>query len=736
MKIGNLRQKGNLYGRLLAAISMCVSLTLLISICIYYFYYTGIEKTRAFRSDLSNLSQTSKAIIHLNEVSQSLSFQLYRNSMIANLLYYSKPDIYDVTAAMLELRNYVNSMPFINSIYVYNSHSGLFYVVSNDGRDGIYQEDELYDQEMLGMMNDFKEIKPFVPISRVLEGQGNTGPTPVHTFVAFDAINREHTVDSAVVVNISAAWSNREAPASSSYSYILDDRGRFLSGTELEQLQLTDKEQQNIIGRITGNAENYFVEHFRGTRSLISFTSPDSLGWQYVRITPYELITEKTRSLLQMTLLIALGILLAGLVVSSLLSKRLYKPIGQMVDEMQLLENEKRDSLFTLRQNALRDLILNAKKPALQRFGISIQLESGYRLALLRIDHFQELCKSSSFSITPYKFAIMNIASEICSPAYRVEGIDMNDDSVLLLLNAQGDERLQDDGQMEALLGQCREACLEYIKIGVSGSYSPLYQDEALLHQVYTEVREASLHRFFLGYGSLINSMAITGLERDGYTYPVDVEKNLIEAVAGGKAEEALSYWTELVSSTKNYHFHASRLALSRLSVTLKSVVNNMQKRSALSLEGLPEVPDYTEYETADELQTAFTQWLEEFSERLAYKKNTKQSDLVRQINEKIEGSFADPDLNLNRIADELGMSPVYISRIYKQQTLSTIMDSVVQVRMQEVCRLLEETDLSVSSIAERTGFTSSSYLHRMFKRHLNVTPIEYRRSVKLAGSR
>ncbi|WP_233476234.1 helix-turn-helix domain-containing protein [Paenibacillus sonchi] len=110
-------------------------------------------------------------------------------------------------------------------------------------------------------------------------------------------------------------------------------------------------------------------------------------------------------------------------------------------------------------------------------------------------------------------------------------------------------------------------------------------------------------------------------------------------------------------------------------------------------------------------------------------RKNSKQHDLVRQINQKINEAYMEPSLSLNQIADELDMSPIYISRLYKQQTLTSIVDVILEVRMREVCSLLENTGLPVTTIAERCGFTSSSYLHRMFKRSFGTTPTDYRRS-------
>lgn len=74
-------------------------------------------------------------------------------------------------------------------------------------------------------------------------------------------------------------------------------------------------------------------------------------------------------------------------------------------------------------------------------------------------------------------------------------------------------------------------------------------------------------------------------------------------------------------------------------------------------------------------------------------------------------------------------MSPIYVSRLYKQQTMSTIVDVIQQLRIRKACELLEQTDWSVADVAEQTGFASSSYFHRMFKRSLGVTPTDFRRS-------
>jgi LacI family transcriptional regulator len=51
----------------------------------------------------------------------------------------------------------------------------------------------------------------------------------------------------------------------------------------------------------------------------------------------------------------------------------------------------------------------------------------------------------------------------------------------------------------------------------------------------------------------------------------------------------------------------------------------------------------------------------------------------------------------------------------------------IVRIRMERAARLLRETDLPLSEIASRAGFTSSIYLSKAFKHHTGVSPREFR---------
>lgn len=739
MKNNDIRRKRLLYGKLLTTITLCISLTLLVSTFIYYTYYIGVEKTQTFRSDLRDLTQTGKKVVNLAEVAQTLSFQLYRTSTISHLLFYNKPSIFEVTAAMSDLGNYLNSMPYIESIYVYNPNNDTVYISAAQGQSGVYNTGELEDTEIIQMLNHYQDYKTFTPIPRTYSiGEPNSEAIAVYTYLCYDAINWDRAINSAVIVNISAAWINKELANSntsgSGNTYLLDDQGRFLSGNKLTLEKLSRDESSWIEHKVIARSAGYFTTPFKGQKSLVSYTSPDSLGWQYVRITPYNVITEQTNQIRNTTLLISFIILIFGLIISRILSKRLYLPIDSIVSRMNSLEADKRNSMFTIRQNSLRNLVLGISSHSsgindFEQLGIAFSLNEGYRLVLLRIDEYNTLRQERGAYLLAYKFAIMNIASEICSQTYQVESVDMNDNSVVMLLSSMTSAEHLDSELIEVLLRQIHVACCDYLRIGLSLVYSPVSDNPELLNRIYSQTKEASKHRLFYGHGCLINAEKISELQYNLYSYPADREKKLVDALTSGKTDEARSYFSGIMHEMEQYPYHVLELTLSRVTLTIKRIIDNIKKLSSTTVDDILKMPSLENYETMEELEEAFYNLFDNIQELQADKRSSKQSDLIRQINQKINQSYMDPSLSLNQIADELNLSPIYVSRLYKQQTMTAIVDVIMDVRMQEVCRLLTGSDLSVSDIAEMTGFTSSSYLHRMFKRNFSITPIEYRRS-------
>lgn len=738
-----LKNNGKLYSKLLFTITLCIVLTLLVSSLFYFFTYMQIDLKKAYQSDVSNLTQTSKEVISMTESAQSVSFQIYRTFTVSKLMFYNEPNIYDVTAAMNELDNYLSSMPFIESIYVYNSANGQFYTASRQGESGTFNKEDLADQGILDILDNFQEYRPFTPIPRTYTTVSLAGEqvTKAYTYLGYDAIGKAQKINSAVIINISSAWINKDIGANKNdnegKSYILDNQDRLLSGDTLVSKKLNDEDAAFFNEQIKNQDSGYAVTNFEGKKSLISYTSPDSLEWQYVRVTPYKQVTNAIYSIRNTTILIAVVILVIGLFISWLLSRMLYRPIHQIMNKMNILETEKRNSSYTIRQNMLRSLIqgsqslqTSSQQQKLSQSGITFDFNSRYRVVMLKIDQLAALKQTRGDDLHVYKFAVMNIAWEIGLKNYRVETVDMDADYVIMLLNRLDDAEEPDDELLRSMLEQIQQSSMDYLKIGLSVTYSPEGFQAQQLSNLYKLVKEASQHRLFYGLGSLIDAQDIICLKSKEYIFPVDKERKLTDALMTSKTEEAKKLFAEIVQETALYPIHVVQLAISHLTMTVNNILFTIQKNNSLDVEASLSIhiPSPDHFETIQELNEVFFSLFDDIQTKLSMKRSTKQGDLIRKINELIHKEYANPNLSLNWIADELDMSSIYLSRVYKQQTLAAIVDVINNVRLERAKEYLESTDCSIVDIAVKSGYTSSSYFHRMFKKSFGVTPTDYRK--------
>ena len=81
----------------------------------------------------------------------------------------------------------------------------------------------------------------------------------------------------------------------------------------------------------------------------------------------------------------------------------------------------------------------------------------------------------------------------------------------------------------------------------------------------------------------------------------------------------------------------------------------------------------------------------------------------------------------LQDIADSLGISSSYLSRLFKKETGQCLQDFINEERVYRASNLLQFSDLSLSEIAQYVHFPSQSYFGSIFKKLKGMTPKEYR---------
>ena len=88
-------------------------------------------------------------------------------------------------------------------------------------------------------------------------------------------------------------------------------------------------------------------------------------------------------------------------------------------------------------------------------------------------------------------------------------------------------------------------------------------------------------------------------------------------------------------------------------------------------------------------------------------------------------------DISLQNISDEINVDRYYISRIFSQQLHIGFLEYINSLRIEDACRLLRETDSTITDICTELGFQSIRSFNRAFLRRVGITPTEYRRNGK-----
>ena len=91
-----------------------------------------------------------------------------------------------------------------------------------------------------------------------------------------------------------------------------------------------------------------------------------------------------------------------------------------------------------------------------------------------------------------------------------------------------------------------------------------------------------------------------------------------------------------------------------------------------------------------------------------------------------IKDNLANPDLNVQFLADKLGMSRSSLFNKVKTLLAVTPNELIQAIRLSTAARLLQERKYRISEVSEMTGFSSSSYFAKCFQKQYGMKPAEY----------
>lgn len=83
--------------------------------------------------------------------------------------------------------------------------------------------------------------------------------------------------------------------------------------------------------------------------------------------------------------------------------------------------------------------------------------------------------------------------------------------------------------------------------------------------------------------------------------------------------------------------------------------------------------------------------------------------------------------VRLEEMARELHLSKPYLSRVFRQETGSSITEYIAARRIREACRLLVHSEMTVERVGVEVGIDNFSYFCQLFKKTMGVSPNRFR---------
>ena len=111
-----------------------------------------------------------------------------------------------------------------------------------------------------------------------------------------------------------------------------------------------------------------------------------------------------------------------------------------------------------------------------------------------------------------------------------------------------------------------------------------------------------------------------------------------------------------------------------------------------------------------------------------SYIEEVEKTDTVMgKIRRYVSQHLADEDLSRGDIAGYVYLNPDYLTRIVKKETGLPISEYIQRERMEAAMKLIDKTELSISSVAAEVGYQHFSHFSKVFRKHTGMSPMEYR---------
>lgn len=332
-------------------------------------------------------------------------------------------------------------------------------------------------------------------------------------------------------------------------------------------------------------------------------------------------------------------------------------------------------------------------------------------------------------------FAVLNISEEIVNK-HGIGIVFLHGGNLVLLTVTEEQER---DSVMKStlpVLEEIRQNIEKYLKLSVTIGVGTATTDITNVSYSYKDAVLALDYRLILGNNRII---CIDDVEKrlvEKLRFDELKEHALIRCIKVGTLQEMKELIDDLFHgiadtpvSYKDYQIYL----LEMLTAILKAAKDsNVDLDVALGSAFHP----FAEIHKLTNPQEA-KQWIADLCTRMMTRivteRQSSYKSLIDKAKEYAQAHYHESDISIHKVCGHLHISAGYFSGIFKKETKMTFVSYLMHIRMEAAKELLRTTDLKTFEIAEKVGYAEPNYFSFSFRKHVGVSPKEYKNSSREA---
>lgn len=227
----------------------------------------------------------------------------------------------------------------------------------------------------------------------------------------------------------------------------------------------------------------------------------------------------------------------------------------------------------------------------------------------------------------------------------------------------------------------------------------------------------------------LLHIMDVEQIHKINRNYPMKTERQLFNNISLAQVDDAIKNFDLVFNWLVEEYGKDSetfKMKIYELDVLLNRLLWDYADRD----EDFPIHSDDTRYidqiSSVTEIRAWFIRRIKAVISFIRKEKSDHESIVIKKVKTYLKNNFMN-ELSQSKVAEEVTISPHYLSKLFKDETGISFVEYLTDVRLENAKDLLKSGHFSVKEICFRVGYTDPNYFSRLFKKVVGVSPTQYK---------